>query len=380
MRRLLHLTAAILLWAGLGFMPEPAGAQADGIVHVQNREGQGIFRFLFGERRDPPRYFYIPGPPPPGAQPAPRRTVRPKANRPAASAAPAAPRIAEVEKAENAKRVLVVGDFFARSAARGLAAAYAENPNVLVIDTTNGSSGLVRDDFYDWPGSIPALVEEHRADAIIAMVGANDRQSISTESGSKSVGDEAWRPAYAARVQAFADALSKSGLPVFWGGLVPVERSALARDYSSFNTIIQEAIAGKPIRYVDLWDGFADAEGRYTSVGPDVQGQSVRLRDTDGLNFTRAGQAKLAFFFQRDLDALIGGTLPAVALPGAVAGPEAPAIGPMVPIAALSVATGDTLATAGGEPEESVADAVVKRLEAEPPRARADNFTWSGVR
>jgi hypothetical protein len=111
-----------------------------------------------------------------------------------------------------------------------------------------------------------------------------------------------------------------------------------------------------------------------------VQGQSVRLRDTDGLNFTRAGQAKLAFFFQRDLDALIGGTLPAVALPGAVAGPAAPAIGPMVPIGALTVATGDTLATAGEEPEESVAEAVVKRLEAEPPKARADNFTWSGVR
>jgi uncharacterized protein len=380
MRRSLHLMAAILLWAGLGIITDPAAAQGDGIVLAQNREGPGIFRFLFGERRDPPRY-YIPGPPPPGARPAaPRRTVRPKASRPAASAAPAAPRVEEVDKAENAKRVLVVGDFFARSAARGLAAAYAENPNVLVIDATNGSSGLVRDDFYDWPGSIPSLVEEHRPDAIVAMLGANDRQSISTESGSKSVGDEAWRPAYAARVQAFADALAKPGLPVFWGSLVPAERSALTRDYSSFNTIFQEGIAGKAIRYVDLWGGFADAEGRFTSVGPDVQGQSVRLRDSDGLNFTRAGQAKLAFFFQRDLDALIGGTLPAVAVPGAVAGPAAPAIGPMVPIGALTVATGDTLATAGEEPEESVADAVVKRLEAEPPKARADNFTWSGVR
>jgi hypothetical protein len=382
MRRLLHLTAAMLLCAGLGFAAEPASAQADGIVLAQNREGPGIFRFLFGERRDPPRYYYVPGPPPPGVQPRskPRRTVRPKAAGPKPSAAPAPPQVTEVEKAENAKRVLVVGDFFARSAAKGLAAAYAENPNVLLIDATNGSSGLVRDDFYDWPGAMPALIEEHRPDAIVAMVGANDRQSIRTDSGSKSVGDEAWRPAYAARVQAFADALTKPGVPVFWGSLVPVERSALARDYSSFNTIVQEGIAGKPIRYVDLWDGFADAEGRFTSVGPDVQGQSVRLRDTDGLNFTRAGQAKLAFFFQRDLDALIGGTLPAVALPGAVAGPAAPAIGPMVPIGALTVATGDTLATAGEEPEESVAEAVVKRLEAEPPKARADNFTWSGVR
>jgi hypothetical protein len=371
-RLLVRLLALLLAIAPL-VAAEPAAAQ--------NREGPGIFRFLFGERREPPRYYFIPGPPPGVEAPAtPRRTVRPKATGPKQPAAPAPPPVAAVDKAENAKRVLLVGDFYARSASKGLTAAYAENPNVVIIDASNGSSGLVRNDFYDWPGSIPGLVEEHKPDAIIAMVGANDRQSIGTESGSKPFGDEAWRPAYAARVQSFAEALAKTGLPVFWGGLVPVEKASLSRDYSSFNTIIQEAIAGKAIRYVDLWDGFADAEGQYTSVGPDVQGQSVRLRDTDGLNFTRAGQAKLAFFFQRDLDALIGGTLPAVAMPGAVAGPQAPAIGPMVPIAALTVATGDTLATAGGEPGESVADAVVKRLEAEPPKARADNFTWSGVR
>lgn len=373
----LALILALAPFAG----SEPALAQTDGVVLAQNREGSGIFRFLFGNRREPPRYRIIPGPPPePRATP--RRTVRPKAKAGSQErAAPAPPRITEVPKAEDAKRVLVVGDFFARSAAKGLALAYAENPNVSVIDATNGSSGLVRDDFYDWPANIPALVEAQKPDAIVAMIGANDRQTIRTESGSKSFGDEAWRPAYMARVTAFADALGKTGLPVFWGGLVPAERTALARDYSGFNTIYQEGLAGKPVRYVDLWDGFADAEGQFTAVGPDVQGQSVRLRDSDGLNFTRAGQAKLAYYFQRDLDALIGGTLPAIAVPGAISGgPEAPAIGPMVPIGALTVAADDTLATAGDEPGESVADAVAKRLAVEPPKARADNFSWSGAR
>lgn len=374
----LALVLALAPFAGSA----PAHAQGDGIVVAQNREGGGIFRFLFGNRREQPRYRIIPGPPPPEPRATPRRTVRPKAKaRQQQRAAPAPPRVVEVEKAENAKRVLVVGDFFARSAAKGLAQAYAENPNVVVIDATNGSSGLVRDDFYDWPASLPAIVEEQKPDAIVAMIGANDRQTIRTASGSKSFGDEAWRPAYLERVTAFADALGKAGVPVFWGGLVPAARSALTRDYSVFNAVYQEGLAGKPVRYVDLWDGFADAEGRFTAIGPDVQGQSVRLRDSDGLNFTRSGQAKLAYYFQRDLDALVGGTLPALAVPGAVSeGPAAPAIGPMVPIGALTIAADDTLATADGEPGKSVADAVAGRLAHPPPKGRADNFSWSGAR
>ena len=150
-----------------------------------------------------------------------------------------------MEKAEDAKRAMVVGDFMAGALAKGLAEAYAENPNVVVIDATSGSSGLVRNDYYDWPAKLPALVEEQKPDAILVMIGGNDRQGIETDTGAQALGSEAWRAAYAARVAAFADALKATGKPVLWGGLVPVAPAAMSRDYSSFNGIVREQLEAK---------------------------------------------------------------------------------------------------------------------------------------
>ena len=40
--------------------------------------------------------------------------------------------------------------------AKGLADAYRDDPNAMVIDASSGSSGLVRDDYYDWPAKVPS--------------------------------------------------------------------------------------------------------------------------------------------------------------------------------------------------------------------------------
>ena len=102
--------------------------------------------------------------------------------------------------------------------------------------------------------------------------------------------------------------LKPTGKPVVWGGLVSVESSAMSRDYSSFNGIVREQAEAKGLRFVDMWNGFADEDGKYVSVGPDVRGQSVQLRADDGLNFTRAGQRKLAYFVEQQLNDMFGGT------------------------------------------------------------------------
>ena len=286
-----------------------AYAQSSGeIVVAQNNNGPGgFFRRLFGgnrrqQQRQQPQQRrdlqLFPG----FEEPAqPRRERR---ERRARTAEPQPREVAAVEKAANAKRALVIGDFMATALAKGLAETYRENPNVVVIDATSGSSGLVRNDYYDWPGKLPELVAEQKPDAILVMVGGNDRQTLE---GSLELGSDAWRTAYTARVAALADALKATGKPVLWGGLVSVESSAMSRDYSSFNGIVREQAEAKGLRFVDMWNGFADEDGKYVSFGPDVRGQSVQLRADDGLNFTRAGQRKLAYFVEQQLNDMFGG-------------------------------------------------------------------------
>ena len=120
------------------------------IVVAQNEERGGIFRFLTrpsGGARNRRKWPRDSSNNRPAAAP-PRGVAA--AARTAATAEREAPRAAEVAKADDASRVLVVGDFMASALSKGLVEAYAEKSAVLVVDASNGSSGLVRDDYYDW--------------------------------------------------------------------------------------------------------------------------------------------------------------------------------------------------------------------------------------
>lgn len=358
------------------------------VAQAEEREG-GIFRFLtrpFRPREAEPQV--VPQQQPQQARPRRQREAsRPRRQRRSEPTAEAPRVIADVEKAENAKRVLVVGDFMAGALSKGLAEAYAENANVLVIDANNGSSGLVRDDFYNWPGELPAIVEAQKPDAILVLIGANDRQPLRTAGGSQQVGSDGWRLAYTARVAALADVLKATTRPILWAGLPPVDSRTMSRDYSAFNGIVREQLESKGLRFIETWNGFADAEGKFVAVGPDITGQSVQLRTGDlGLNFTRAGQRKLAYFVEQELNAILGGAVPQVAAADAAAaaasaGPAEPApqIGPMVNIDAL--ATGETLSGAAPGPRASgtATTAILRRLSGNgdaPPAGRADNYAW----
>jgi hypothetical protein len=393
--RFLSVLLAVLLVTGdLASVAAAQPGQGE-IVLAQAEPGQrpGIFRFLFRNRRQ--RMVPMPAP-----EPAPKEQTRQRKKQQAAkpsgerrkrrerkrAAAPAAPVVEAVDKAENAKRVMVVGDFMAGALAKGLNAAYEQNANVVTIDASNGSSGLVRNDFYDWPTAIPGLVAEQKPDVIVVLIGANDRQEISSSSGSFDPGTEEWRAAYAGRVSAFADALATTEKPVLWAGLPPVRQTAMARDYSAFNGIVREALEDKGLRFIETWNGFADEEGQFVAVGPDVGGQSVQLRTDDGLNFTRAGQRKLAYFVENDVNTILGGAAPVLAT--AVETPEAatpgeavPKIGPMVPIEALTA--GGTSLSAAALPSAAksgaAAAAIETRLAGEPaavPQGRADDYVW----
>jgi hypothetical protein len=166
----------------------------------------------------------------------------------------------------------------------------------------------------------------------------------------------------------------------------------MSRDYSSFNDIVREQLEAKGIRFIETWNGFADEEGKFVAVGPDVRGQSVQLRASDGLNFTKAGQRKLAYFVEQELTDILGGASPLLAAidptAGGKPGDAAPAIGPMVPLDALSAAGGDVLSTAPPEDERGgAAETIAKRIVGEtggegaaalsaPPAGRADSYIW----
>jgi uncharacterized protein len=255
-----------------------------------------------------------------------RRNVGRNVERPAEPEAPAA------EKLADAKIVLVVGDFLASGLAEGLTESYAENPRVKVVDRSNGSSGFVRDDFFDWPGEIAGIVEEEKPSAIVVMLGSNDRQQMKVAGEREPVRSEGWTKEYELRAEKFGKIIADGKVPFVWVGMPAFKSSKMTSDMLAFNDIYRASAEGAGAEFVDIWDGFVDENGAFVATGPDVNGQPVRLRAGDGINMTAAGKRKLAFYAEKPLNKILGETTGPE--PVALAPATLPAVAPGAPNAA----------------------------------------------
>ncbi|MBL4892246.1 MAG: DUF459 domain-containing protein [Rhizobiaceae bacterium] len=218
--------------------------------------------------------------------------------------------IPKVDKLENAAKILVIGDFMADGLAKGLTQIFAEDANVVFIEEARGLSGIVREDVVKWSAEVKTLINDIKPAGIVVMVGMNDRQQMKASAGRFDKLTENWKKEYVKRVAALAAATASKNL--VWVGLPPVRSRAMNADYLVFNEIFRtqtEAVGGI---YVDVWDGYTNAEGKFITAGPDIKGQIVRLRGSDGINMTKAGKRKLGFYAEsaiRKANKLAEGTL-----------------------------------------------------------------------
>lgn len=299
--------------------------------------------------------------------------------------------------------IAVFGDNVSQLLAQGLAEAYAGRANVTVLRRTRETSGLVREDFHDWPKAAQDFLNsDQKIDMAVMMVGSNDRQAIREGAASFETLSPRWREVYAARASAFAEAFRRKNVPLVWVGMPVMKNERLSTDLVQMNEIYREAATKAGGSYVDVWEAFADERNRFSLHGPDVNGHTTRLRTGDGVHFTRAGARKLAFFVEGDVKKLLdrrkapepvivdapaiaplapGGAAPAglpLALEAAFNPEPAPAIparpvaGPIVPLNAAIISPGGELATrAGMESANKVGDSA-----ASARTGRADDFSW----
>lgn len=289
--------------------------------------------------------------------------------------------------------MLVIGDFMASGLAEGLQEAFASSADVVVVSSTNGSSGLVRDDFYSWPASLPTILEDSQPAALVVMLGSNDRQQLSTAEGAADLLSDGWKREYAARVDALADIAEAAEVPLIWVGAPAFQSPRMSADILAINQIYRDQMESAEADFVDIWDGFVDEGGAFITTGSDIQGQQVRLRGSDGINMTAAGKRKLAFYAERPIRRLLEGAVSATvediirADEGLMREVERPRIPVLVtrtaPIGITDPALdGATTLLGNGEtyakPElRSPRDRLVEEgLAAAAPAGRADDFRW----
>lgn len=359
--------------------------QLAAVAPASSQEAQprprNLMEFLFGQgnRRAEP------APRPPVARERPRK--RPQE---ATTVRSPEPEVAVVDKLPTARTVLVIGDFIGSGLAEALTTVFAENPSIRVVDRTNGSSGFVRDDFYNWPAEIVPLLEAETPAAVVVMMGANDRQEMRVGDVREPRRSENWTKAYEARVATLAKAVREKSIPLLWVGLPAFKSTSVSSDILAFNDIYRNAAESVGGIFVDIWDGFVDENGAFVTTGPDMNGQPVRLRSGDnGINLTKAGKRKVAFYAEKPLEKILGtgpvpliGGLGLAGLPDMTLDPRLqPAIDRTSPISLTDpeLDGGDELLGAIVEPRTADGRTAAEKLAIEgiaPPASpgRADDF------
>lgn len=397
------LTALVIFAVNLTALPvdaapfvKPVLPYADSLPVIKIQEGGFLQRLFRGNRdqRQPRRVLRRnpdradPAPQVKRAQP--RRTQRQPQQAKQRTPQPeqSAPEIKQVEKNTDARRILVLGDFFAISLAQGLAESFAQDRTVAVNSSTNAASGFVRYDTFNWEAHLRAVLADAelggRADLIVVMMGGNDRQFFRTP---ERIGldTKAWLSQYEANVDAFAEKLAATRRPVIWVGMPPVRGPKTSAHLAVLTGIFKSEAEEIGARYVDIWDAFADEKGVYDENGPDINGQQTQLRRGDGFGLTTAGREKLTFFVKRQLDRYLAGSGAVAGTPGGVVFSED---GPVIPLAGFALE--DAISLKGGvpligppmdpgRPWEEVSNAynvLIRGVALEAPETRADNFSW----
>jgi len=319
MLRLIILGLALAAMVALDFVPVAEGVEAGATITVaqnqqpQRRQHRTLFDLLFGGKQQE----QVPQQQAPVKR-APRKTA------PAASLPP--PPKPTVEKAATATRLAVFGDSLAVDLASALERFYAEDPNLIVVDQGVGSSGFVRDDYFNWNQAIKDAIAANSFDVAVIIIGINDRQPLRVDGESVKPLTEAWSKAYSARISAALTDLRNANKPVVWVGLPPMSGSSYSAAMTQISSIQRLASFAAGAEFLDIFEKFADENGKYTSYGPDINGQQVRMRKDDGIHFSAAGADKLAFYVSEEIKPFYHGGGIAVAVADPLSGTDAQAM------------------------------------------------------
>ncbi len=200
-------------------------------------------------------------------------------------------------------RLVVIGDSLGNGVWRGLNEAFRGEAGIRIERRSRVSTGLVRDDYYDWPVELGKFLREESIQIAVVLFGTNDKQAIRASLGHYRTDSPEWQQEYRVRVDRIMEQLSGRGIAVYWIGLPIMRSPSFSAHAARVNAVVRQSAVRYGVKFVDTWDEFADDQGQYNAYGPDIMGRTRRLRMDDGIHFTGPGDRMLANTVERVLRA-----------------------------------------------------------------------------
>ena len=197
---------------------------------------------------------------------------------------------------EDAKlRVAVIGDSLSQGLGPGIAQWFDADVS-RVLPLGRQSTGLARQDYFNWPLALRRIEDEFRPDVLFVMLGSNDNQAqVAPDGEDVPVGSVAWVETYRARAAAFLDEATRAGTHVVWVGIPVVRDHRRWEFYRRVNAIYREVATADPLAtYVDAWSLLQGRDGGYAAYLRNERGVLQEMRAGDGVHLTPTGYGYLA--------------------------------------------------------------------------------------
>lgn len=189
--------------------------------------------------------------------------------------------------------IAVVGDSLADGIWGGIYRKLFRDKRYTVFRGAKNSVGFGGGDLID---ALDRAFEGNNVDAVVMMIGANDRRAIYADGKTLAAyRSPQWPGVYRQRVDHFIDAVTARSVPLIWV-LLPVMREDDAdTDARQINSIVIDAASSRPlVSTVPTRPMTFDADGKYAAYLKDAKGQQRLVRDTDGVHFTDYGYDMIA--------------------------------------------------------------------------------------
>lgn len=190
--------------------------------------------------------------------------------------------------------ILAIGDALGGGLGAGLTRMVELEDGFNVTLRFNEESGIARPEVYDWSERLPKILDGKTYDAIVVLLGANDRQTIRSGEQRFDFNTPEWIAAYKAQVDRILDVLTAGGSKVYWISIPPMGDAYYQAAMQEIAQIQKERVEAKGAVFVDIRPAFLDANGKYTDTGPDETGVVRKLRGRDGVSFFKQGNNRLA--------------------------------------------------------------------------------------
>lgn len=210
--------------------------------------------------------------------------------------------------ADGVFRILVVGDNLAGGVGAGMSRMVQDDPRYDIVNRFNESSGLSRTEFYDWPNAIEKIVADRPVDAVVVLVGVNDRQEIRKGNIRYPFKSPDWLVGYNGNVDRLLAAIKAANALPIWVSIPPMADPVFDADMRYLSEIHAKRVVAQAGFFIDVRPNFVAAGNSYTDRGPDDAGNIRKLRDSDGINFMKVGNNRLGQLVLAEINRLALGT------------------------------------------------------------------------